>query len=399
MKAIGVGCFWFALKGGQPGKGKFDPKTHLQNIRNALESVDNVSKVTILAPQEIPWMGGPSSEDESQNYFPMFRLVQISFDIFMPKRVMEKYSLGFRVPNSEHYHVEIAYARRLPVTYISYDINAPTSELPTHKPSSTISCIREYLTEKLRGHPVVEFQFLGPSPFHADVFVDAAHEGSDGLLKDLSDSNRGYRTLCFSVPTRDEQPLMPSFINLYNESFGTFYRTVRYRNRALRLKSKITDKVQSIFSHTKISRWERIRRWVNQGAVIDEILEAILKDRMNRLALNQQLDEAKDKGDFRDDGIISKFIYAEASDISPAPVDDVKEILKMLEDRRQSFIRNGTTVLSGLVGGILGATLTFLFTSYGGPSARITFATTAVRGSDDISYQMSELVSANFDGG
>lgn len=127
-----------------------------------------------------------------------------------------------------------------------------------------------------------------------------------------------------------------------------------------------------------MSRWQKALHWLNRGTLIDEIFEAILRDRMNRLTLEEYVEDAKDKGDFRDDGILSKFIYDQASDISPAPIDDVKEILRMFEDRRQSFIRNGTTVVSGLIGGILGAALTFLLTSYVGPSKPAAPPTTSV---------------------
>jgi hypothetical protein len=36
----------------------------------------------------------------------------------------------------------------------------------------------------------------------------------------------------------------------------------------------------------------------------------------------------------------------------------------MLEDRRQGYIRNTTTIVAGLIGGILGAALTFLLSSH-----------------------------------
>lgn len=244
MKAIGIGCFWFALRPGGPAKAEFDPKTHIENIRHALETVDNVSNITILAPKEIIWSAAPSGEDEDENYFPIFRRVHIDFDIFMPKRIIEKHSLRFPIPNTEHYRVEVVYGRRSPVTYIHYDLEAvPSDLLVAHTPASTVVFIREYLQEKLKEHPTVQFQFLGPSPFHADFFVEATDEKNDNSAKDLSISSRGYRTLLFIVPARDKDGLVPAFINLNNEAFGTFYRTVRYRNRALILKSKITSKV------------------------------------------------------------------------------------------------------------------------------------------------------------
>ena len=45
MKAIGIGCFWFAARDGEPEDyTKFSPAKHIEEIKGALEGVDNITK-------------------------------------------------------------------------------------------------------------------------------------------------------------------------------------------------------------------------------------------------------------------------------------------------------------------------------------------------------------------
>jgi hypothetical protein len=108
------------------------------------------------------------------------------------------------------------------------------------------------------------------------------------------------------------------------------------------------------------------RRWFGQGRAIDEIFASILADKLNRAELSEHLAEAKTRDMFQGNSLVRPFIEREANDVSPAPSEEIKDILKMLEERRQATIRNSTTVVAGLLGGIIGATLTFLLATYTG---------------------------------
>lgn len=107
-----------------------------------------------------------------------------------------------------------------------------------------------------------------------------------------------------------------------------------------------------------------IGSWFRQGPIIDGVYKSILDQKMNNIAWVGFLTEAKSNETIEDFSIIYQFIEREREDQFVVPADDVKDILKMLEDRRQGYIRNTTTILSGLIGGILGASLTFLLGSH-----------------------------------
>ena len=175
MKAVGIGCFWFAAKGGEPDDyDTFSPAEHLKSVELALEGVDSISNLTVHRRGEDYYVSGDSfSEgDEEENFFPIIDRVTIQFDIFLPERVQEKHALGrFRDKGIENFHVKIVYNGGLPVTFIYYDVSGSESECHLYSPSTAVIFVREYLTEKLTNHAQIEFEFLGPSPFHADCFV------------------------------------------------------------------------------------------------------------------------------------------------------------------------------------------------------------------------------------
>lgn len=230
MKAIGIGCFWFARPGGEPtDENDFSPRKHIDEIRNALESIDNILNLKVANDSEQFIVSGDSySDDEDEdeddpNYFPLIGNTTINFDIMIPERLQEKYSIfGRGDAGVENFHVSILFGSGLPVTYISYDVKGGEAACHKYEPSTSVVFIREYLKEKLRGDKKIEFQCLGPSPFHADFFVTRREEGEGVVSKDISLTGRGYRTLYYEFA--DSEPKQINhFIAFNHEVFSTYY--------------------------------------------------------------------------------------------------------------------------------------------------------------------------------
>jgi hypothetical protein len=112
-------------------------------------------------------------------------------------------------------------------------------------------------------------------------------------------------------------------------------------------------------SNSQSQGWVAVRNWFGHGRIIDYVYESILSQKMNSIELANSLNEARDDEILKDESVIYKFIEREIKDQSLIPTEEVKDILKMLEDRRQAYNRNYTTVIAGIIGGVLGASLTF----------------------------------------
>ena len=81
MKALGLGCFWFASRR-LADEETFEPKDHIEQIRKALESVDNVSDVD-LDPDYISVAGWSFYPDKygDENFFPStYRVRSVTYE-------------------------------------------------------------------------------------------------------------------------------------------------------------------------------------------------------------------------------------------------------------------------------------------------------------------------------
>jgi len=197
--AIGIGCLWFGIVGDEDdAELDFEPKTHLQNIKEALESVDNVSDVEVDGDTRYSSFSWAEDDDEGGEAIPLFTDAFVSFSIFLPDRLKEKYGVGRGLGpvDVEYFQVLTIYERGLPVTYVTYDIESPKDKLRQHSPSTAVVFIRKYLEEKLADNTNISFNVIGPSPFHADFFVGAAKEGKDGEVQDLTRAGDGTGQYC-----------------------------------------------------------------------------------------------------------------------------------------------------------------------------------------------------------
>jgi hypothetical protein len=107
-----LGSVVFGLRGGisstRGEANKFSPQAYLVEIRKALEGVDSVSNIEIEGEGNTYSIFG-ELDDEEENFFPIYSDVLLSFDIFMPTRLQQKYSLNRAIPGVETFHVKLMY--------------------------------------------------------------------------------------------------------------------------------------------------------------------------------------------------------------------------------------------------------------------------------------------------
>src|SRR5690348_12154276 len=109
MKAIGIGCYWFASKKNPNGEfDEFSISEFISQLRPALERVDSVSNIVIDLDDRFAGGSPLRFADKEENLFPLFSAGSISFDIFMPARLQEKYAFELAVGHGvENFHVDI----------------------------------------------------------------------------------------------------------------------------------------------------------------------------------------------------------------------------------------------------------------------------------------------------
>ena len=225
-----------------------------------------------------------------------------------------------------------------------------------HSPSSAVVFIRKYLEEKLADHEKISFNIIGPSPFHADFFAAPAKEAKDAEVEDLTKVGDGYRTILF-VMGRDENEAFKEFVERYAKTISSYYDVIRYRNTSLFLLSKMRKGMNALANVTGGSLSLEKLGIKRQAELIDDLLKASIKEKINRFSLSNYLSREQEEGVINENDVFFRFFEREARDSNELPLEDIKQLISILEDRRQGYLANRAVLFSGLLGGVVGALL------------------------------------------
>ena len=173
--SFGVGCFHFAPR--QMSPENFSRDVFVADLKMSLESINSVKDVSI---EGFEWFSGgdasfvldgpaymADSIGEGPGLFPHAVTSTIQFEIFIPMRLQrELLETSDPMTNNESFRVTIYYLDYFPVTLVR------GVEQHTTDPSHAVVLVRRFLeTEFSNGKELpIDFQSLGPSPFHTNFF-------------------------------------------------------------------------------------------------------------------------------------------------------------------------------------------------------------------------------------
>jgi hypothetical protein len=354
MEAIGIGCLWFARRSRADPK-TFDPSKHVKDIRRALEGIDSISNLKIKGEASFYSGSWSLADDQRENFFPIFAHLEISFDIFLPARVQQKYTLRDPGDAVEALKVKIFYKSRMPVMYVHYPVTGGVADCRRLSPSTAIVAVRKYLDEKLKDDPEVQVQMLGPSPFHANIYLGPDTEENTSKCLDLTHPGDGYGTFYFSMSPESAADQFILFVETYNHTLSSFYLVVRLRNHSSILATEVIDATQELLEPPSGGVILSFNYWRAFKGRIDPAFQSLLREKMNRLSQARTLNALMQDDRLRTESPFIPYIEREIADANLIPDEDVREILLMLEQRRQGYFGRATTLFAGLLGGILGA--------------------------------------------
>jgi hypothetical protein len=340
----------------------------LQRVVAALNKVDNISEVKledepdVYAVLENP--AGRTPENRTR-LLPIYIGLSLSFEIYLPERVQQAYlpDQGISLAGCEKFTVRIDNDGEFPVTYVFYETNSPEEV----SPADAIVFIRNYLQEKiLKIDPQLVLEVLGPTPLHAQIFLAAKH-GTSGINHLATISERpGYPDMFFGYPIHPSGlPLDPvdMFSSSYTPILGVHYYAVMYRNELLRQHAHVYEALDRLLLNpAKLYFGERIRHFFGLSERVRDVMSLIIENEKYAFGLEKYVAEKSRKGDLAKDSPFYSFVEGVLEDRFPLPVEKIRDVIRIVEDRRLRYIQNSISVFAALLGVVVGGLLTYFVT-------------------------------------
>lgn len=370
--AFAFGCFHFGLKKAAPK----DLTTcgFITEVEKALKKVPNVDNVHVdsdpqVYDEPLTFSGERQKLNEGGWLDPFLPGGGISFDVLIPqgaqRELLKEVTSLPPLTYTERFHIDILYLYHSPVAVIQ--LIDPSIE---PEPSDAIIVIRELLKREFarQQETFVDFQFLGPSPLHADFYLSAESEDRESApwTFDLDiEHRRDYDRYRFSYNEEifpDVEDALGVLMHDLSTELDLYYYTKWIEN-------------VNIFAWTQVEGLSWSLTELHQRRGLNGFIAKIL--RTTSLMNNAFVSLAEFESDsiFATRSLQNSYRHVYSSDSPPYlreivdkemeerqtyPTEQTKSLLQLYEARRLSSLELRVVVISALSGGAFGAVMTAL---------------------------------------
>ncbi|MEF3351802.1 hypothetical protein PV403_01305 [Paenibacillus sp. GYB006] len=352
--AFGVGCFHFGLKTGtNTTMGKY-----FNELQKMLESISSISEIDIefyeedydltedifISPNNRGISNGGALE-------PYIEDLKISFDIFIPKRIQEDLGETQSLFKTERFRVLINYTYYFPVAIIQLLDPLDNDVFP----SSAVILVREFLRKELsKTKSFIDFQVLGPSPFHADFFI----EKDDQIERPFSISiveAKGYDQVVISYNKyiNAAKALEEILLETLSE-FGFFYE-LKHSDSVTHRKWSMIERNLDTLVEIKKDR-KQFKNFFKTNKIINELFINISYFEKDQIIYKSYIQKSK-----RNITHFILYIDREIDERINFPTKQVTELIKLYENQKLNVYVMSATVIAAVSGGLLGALITTFF--------------------------------------
>lgn len=367
---LGIGCFHFGLKKSPPFR--FEGSQYIGELRRVLQSISNIDKISVDCEEEFKTLSIDLSEDlpniqNGPGFFPTPLYMYIEFEVYIPFRIQAQL-LGQEVRMlrtfSEKFKISIYHTYDFPVTFVE-----PLEPSQQATPSQAVRIVREFLDQEFKNSKseYIRFEYLGPSPFHADCYIQPGKtqgdEEVDWTFRARHLPRRGYGNVVFEFnPTvfaeaaDAREPIMAEIVH----ELGFFYWI---RQSEVVKMHDWASILRSVGHLTTIQRmiWMKgfLQGFFVRARLISDAFTAITEFQMKefdsrhytqRRYRNLLIDrEELDFQTYIDDEIENRITY---------PSEEVRKLVTFFEGRRAKTVEAVVLLGSAAVAGAMGALLT-----------------------------------------
>ncbi len=230
IRSFGVGCFHFGIRN-RPAEA-LTPQDYVAKLKEFLSKYPNIEFIRctpeVYSSSHIDGdLDDEGSIQSGDGISPWPCHWTLTFRLNLPA-LMQQALLEEEYPlESEKFDIVIVYEEDFPVAFVE------GVECKLESPSTAVVLCRRYLEKYDKKDSEIEFQFIGPSPFHADFFV--AFNGGRKRGKFETESTPGYDKIKIAaqkaqIPSA-QAPYLLGLYHVISLELGIYYNTIQARNR------------------------------------------------------------------------------------------------------------------------------------------------------------------------
>ena len=359
MRSFGIGCYHFGIKKAPPFK--ITINEYINEIKNSLNKIQNLNNLQIECFEEEDYNIEDAIEtiDKERGVFPNPLGFLIKFELFIPLRIQSE--LGVVELPTEKFTVTIVYNYFLPVVIIE-----PHNYEAEIMASSAVRLIRLFLGKEFKSD-VLRFESLGPSPFHVDCFIKPEDSFGDLTIWSKRFPQRGYDKIYFYYNPKsfsNENEVLEKIIDETDSELGFFYSIIQHEASQFYKWSKIELLVKNL---TRTLHLGGIKGFINKFLLCsresNNIFISSAEFQSNEIMEKKFLRKHyKDVYFGEQEGHFKHFIDSEIENRIEYPIKQVNELISFLENRRLHILEISMLLFAAIIGGVVGALLTYLLT-------------------------------------
>jgi hypothetical protein len=354
---FGVGCFHFQKLS---DLGKTSQKdTYLQELIEFLKQDNLITEVSVEDFDENEYIGdffaGNYSDSmsilDTTYLYPNFDNGKVNFKITIPKRLQHEYLGEFREALvSENFDVNIVFTADFPIAFV-------VPEKPEVNPSSAVVMLWRHMKKNLKDKNSIRFHMLGPSPFHADFIVTPS---INEKMEILYIPQYGYDRIEIHIPEIAPQSSIREAVEYrLKDEISLFYRIIYESNSIGRDFSVLANTIEKqIGLDREKTFFHRLfgKRFDIYSALID--LEKI-ETEIQSLDRRYRTEKGWARRKFGEI-ILEDKLKEEIDEIKETQTTPYKNILLTMKDRYAINTTSISTIISGILGVLVGYFLTSL---------------------------------------
>lgn len=373
MKAFGVGCFHFALKDNM--ENAITVQDYINEIKTILQKLTTASEIKLHFDKSIKDgkinTSAPNPKiNNGEPYYPAISFLNLSFNLYIPSRVQAeliKSSGSILDTETENFKITIRHEWHGPISYVEC-----LSARDETQPSTAVQVVREFLTTELsKIDTFLTFDFLGPSPFHADIYLLSESSQEDKqtkfLLKEIK--SPAYNTLIFKYTGTDyscEEEALQELFDTISDELSFYYELKRESRHNLKLWMEIQETTNSILLHEEQKKWRHLpKRLIEKPKLFKKAFKDIGLFKGHQIFAKGELDRnyASIYKNGKAEHYLKSYVDQVIAEHTHYPLNETSELIKYFDQKSSKTVELFTIVSAAILGGMAGSIITTAFGS------------------------------------